>query len=291
MPDEQDQDQLRRFGRRDRKTRLTSGPLFPADDSPLPDDAELAADTSAIIDGGLSEPLDVPERFPPVRPKLDDRQERPRRPARRQPVLRRRGGNWRHNLIAFLFFVGTLALCGVYAIIWSNPWSPLNPLAPPTEFYFVTETPDPLGAMNATATAAAMVTPTPVAGLESFSGLPFSLEESGVIYMPSSSSCDWASIAGTVTGLNGEPLSGYRISIIDALEPDSLNIEVFSGAVQTFGAGGFEYVLGSVPREGRYDIQLFNPVGVPLSDVYRIVTRDTCDQNVAVVNFVQTAPM
>jgi hypothetical protein len=214
-------------------------------------------------------------------------------PVQRQPIFRRRGGDWRHNLVALLFFIGTLMLCGYYAIIWNNPWTPLNPLAPPTEFYLVTETPDPFAAMNATATAAALITPTPVSGLSSFSGLPFSMAESGVIYMPNSnaSGCNWASIAGTVTGLNGEPLNGYRINITDAVDPERLSVEVFSGAVQSFGAGGFEYTLGSAPRAGRYDVQLFNPAGVPLSDVYRIVTHDNCDQNVAVVNFIQITPL
>jgi len=293
MADEKERTGLRRFGRRDRKERLTSEPLFPEDDSPLPADEALMADTSSIFGTELAEELPESERFPPVRPPPteDDSPKRARSRAV-QPYRRvRRRHSWLYNLIAFLFFVATLALCGVYAMIWNDPWTALNPLAPATEFFYVTETPDPLAVINGTATAAALATETPLAPLESLGGLPFSIVELGVLYAPNSntSGCDWASIAGTVQGLNGEPLPGYRIGIIDAENPERLDVEVFSGAVQSFGEGGFEYTLGNAPRAGRYDIQLLSRDSVPLSDVYRITTRATCEENVAIINFVQTA--
>lgn len=350
---------LRRFGRRDRKDKLTSGPLFPDEDKAAPQpatddsddpasakdelppdetetpaeteslqadeplledeaqseedsapdvvpefDAQLAADTSAIEGTELAESLPVSPRYPPASPdEVVDVVERFPMPGDARPdpqaaeappvPTARSRGDWRHNLIAFVFFVATIGLCGVYSIIWNNPWTPLNPLAPPTSFYVITETPDPFAAANATATAAVMVTETPVQPLGSLSGLPFSIADSGVVYVPNSNSngCDWASIAGTVTGLEGEPLTGYRIRILDAGDPNARPVEIFSGSAPTFGESGFELPLGNAPRAGRYDVQLLNPSSVPLSDAFRIVTRATCEENVAIVSFVQVGPM
>jgi len=296
MTDEQDQ-KRGLFGRR--KSRLTDGPLFPDDDV----DNTFAADTSSLYaDGRLSEDLPQAERYPPI-PTADDLK-RDDTPIVDQPQVqsepyadrrRRRPGNWRHDLVAFIFAIATVGLCGTYAIIWNDPWTAINPLAPATEFYFVTETPDPLAVANAAVTATALAQPTEVgfAAQGSFSGLPFVITDAGVLYTPNGngSGCDWASIGGTVTGLNGEPLNGFRVRITDAENPDQFQVEVFSGAVVTFGDGGFEYPLGNTPRAGRYDVQLFSSAGAPLSDAYRIVTRDRCEENVAIVTFVQVAPM
>lgn len=292
MTDEQD-NKRGLFGRR-RGMRLTDGPLFPDDD-----DETMIADTSALSsDGRLAEDLPPPaERFPAV--DYAAVEDETASPAQAQPAelsgRQRNPGNWRHDLVALVFALATFGLCGAYALIWNDPWTAINPLAPATEFFFVTETPDPLAVANAAITATALAEPTDDAPVPqtSFTGLPFVLADTGVVYTPNSngSGCDWASLGGTVTGMGGEPLNGFRVRITDADNPDQLQVEVFSGAVLTFGDGGFEFTLGNAPRAGRYDVQLFSAAGAPLSDAYRIVTRDTCEENVAIINFVQIAPM
>jgi hypothetical protein len=287
-----DQPEIRRVSQDDRKTRLESGPLFPDDDGPLPDDDTirdeallddtLLPDTSAIEENTLRQKLpDTAERFPrltydsPVQPE----------PSRQAKVAkpRRNPGDWRHNVVALLFLIATVALAGVYTWLWQNPYNPDNPLALATDFYFVTETPAPTTAAVAEATEDAL------AFIPSVGGLPFAIAEPGVTYTANSTDdCDWASIGGTVTGLQGEPLDGYRVSITDADDPGRLDVGVFSGAVLSFGPGGFEYILGNAPRAGRYDVQLLSAAGVPLSDEIRITTRATCEENVAIINFVQT---
>jgi len=295
MTDEQDQ-KRGLFGRR--KSRLTDGPLFPDDED---DEGTLAADTSSLYaDGRLAENLPQPERYPPIpsAADLNDGQPvaDPAPPPQQQLTRRQRNpGNWRHDLVAFLVAIATVGLCGAYAIIWNDPWTAINPLAPATDFYYVTETPDPLALANAAVTATALAQPTQAGAVAqgSLSGLPFIITDDGVLYTPNAngSGCDWSSIGGTVTGLNGEPLNGLRVRITDAENPEQLEVEVFSGAVATFGDGGFEYPLGNAPRAGRYDVQLFSSAGAPLSDAYRIVTRDRCEENVAIINFVQIDPL
>lgn len=324
---------LRRVGRKDQKRRLDpTGPLFPDDDAddaqaesaPPParlprdpnlppdllDDVEHAleslsdADFDADIKAAARPVVETPpaERFPPLRPP-DDPRPAPAMPAAEPATGRkRRQGDWRHNVVAVIFAVATLGMCAYYSVLWNNPYSPLNPLAPATPFIIITATPDPLAGFNADSTAtaiaiaAALAVPTdtpppfdPTATSSSGFGLPFQLEESGVIYAPNSNGrgCDWASIAGTVVGLDGAPVNNYGVQIIDQENPDRLSARVFSGSALTFGPGGFELTLGGTPLMGIYTVQLFSPVGAPVSEVYTVITSSECDQNVVIINFVQ----
>ena len=213
------------------------------------------------------------------------------------PIPRRSGG--RHNAIALFFMLAAIAIAVYSVYIWQNPYSPLNPLAPATPFIVVSETPDPValsiyfatqtaeaGGNNIPAPTVSRNTSTPLPANVIF---PFTLASSGVIYTPNATDngCDWASIGGSITGLQGEPLDGIAVQITDAANPDQFSLKVFSGSAVTFGDGGFELVLGGAPLSGDYLVQLFSPVGAPLSEEYTVATRDTCDENVAIINFVQ----
>jgi hypothetical protein len=330
---------IRRVGRKDRKKRLTSGPLFPADDTALPDDVpdlpdrepfdttdpepeadrlymptvEKAIDRDVVIDDNLGQALEAlfpKERFPPLPDDLralegDPLPDVPAAPARRSVT-------WPYNLATAFFLLATVTLCGYYTLIWFNPYTALNPLAPPTPFLEVTWTPAPPGVAIQPPTA----TPTPddaevgieadngdeVAGFDvetpapvsrPASGTPFALAEDNVLYIPNANArgCDWASIAGTVTGLDGQPLDNYAVQIIDDDDPSRLDVRVYSGSALTFGSGGFELPLGGAPVEGRYRVQLFSAGGAPVSGEYTISTRDSCDENVVVLNFMQVADL
>lgn len=63
----------------------------------------------------------------------------------------------------------------------------------------------------------------------------------------------------------------------------------FSGEPQAvrFGPSGFEAVLGAEPREESFTIQLRSQTGVPLSEAVIVKTRTGCNQNLAIVDFVQ----
>jgi hypothetical protein len=251
------------------------------------------------------------ERFPPLEhpPLTEDEGDAPAAPvpAPTPPTRHRlQGGDWRHNLIALVFMLLTIALCGYFVAFWQDPYAAWNPLARPTPYVLVTWTPDMREVVNlaGTQTAEAIPTEAPVTlvdtpvqatpqGAATVTSaplmMPFTLAEPGVLYVPNANGrgCNWASIGGSVTGLQGEALNNYAIQIIDAQEPDRLNVQVYSGAAATFGEGGFELYLGGSPREGQYIIQLLSQTGVPLSDEFLIFTRNACAENVTVVNFVQ----
>jgi len=112
----------------------------------------------------------------------------------------------------------------------------------------------------------------------------FKLAHEQPVYAPNANEkgCNWSSIAGTVTDKQGAALDGYRIRVTG----NNLNETVFSGAALTFGAGGFELFLNGTPQAQTYTVQLLDPQSKPLSTVYSVATKESCDQNVAVLQFV-----
>lgn len=313
------QDDIRRVGKKNQKDEIeVSGNPF--DD--LPEHlADLAADIDKDFVPDIPLEDDSPqrvhtpwkERFPPLEPDLPDEEKFltnpmipiPKKTAK--PSRRRWQGNWRHSMISVFFLLATIFLCGYYVYIWENPYSNLNPLAPPTLFVIVSWTPDPYAVtvQDATATSIVIINPTQEASAtpEQVSivetspepivipplNIGFTIPDSGVIYTPNANGrgCNWASIAGTVTDIQGQPLDEYRIQIIDVEDPSRLNVTILSGSSLTLGQGGYELSLGGSPREQQYLIQLFTPSGEPASEEFLIFTRDSCNENVAVVNFVQ----
>jgi hypothetical protein len=228
------------------------------------------------------------ERFPPLNP---DPAQPPAPPSGRRP---RRA--WPYNLVALLFFVASVAIAAYYIVIARDPFSPLNPLPPFTPLpIIITTTPIPATATaTLTRTPTATFTPLPrevIATLTTFTPapFPFTMVESGVAYVANSNDagCNWLSVGGTVTDIDGQPLNGYRVQIVG----DNFNQTVVTGATVTFGQGGYEAVLDNRPRRAEYAVQLLTSGGIPLSQVYYVETSDVCSadvgENVAVVNFVQ----
>lgn len=315
MSDEQNplSGSVRRVGRKDRKTQIEpSGGLFPPEGpvpnivEPLPfeeitsspdevDAALQALDDLDALSGNtraqsLSQTTEPQaERFPPVKPETAPR-------PKPQSSARRRGIAWQ-DMVAIIFFFLTFAAAAWMLIVWQNPHSPLNPFAPPTPFIVVTATlplaapedtsEDPLIAPTASFTPLVdFLTP---AQRATESPYVFALSEPGILYAPNGNGrgCDWASIAGTVSGLQGEALDGYAVQITG----EALDDRVFSGTTNTFGPGGFELFLNGVPQQGQYTVQLFSPAGAPLSDKMSVTTSSQCEQNVVIINFIQLRPL
>lgn len=344
-PAEDAPEMIRRVGARDRKQRIkATGPLFPPEvplpetpdhDEAIPEDHKPfapPADDEAREDDWRSriyEPPPPDDRFPPTADDaptaaVDPRaMRRPR--AARTPAPRRRRFHIQ-DLIALLF---ALASCGVIvyvAYLWQNPYSELNPLAPPTPLpLIVSQTPTPTETPTPSPTPTISPTPTetpipsippspsvapsatftplplfgeggatsgqPLEGLEpgEASDYPFVLVSQGVIYITNPEArggCNWSSIAGSVTDLQGQALNGYGIHIIG----EGIDETIASGSSPGYGPGGFEWPLGATARDAQYTVQLIDPTGTPLSDAYKISTRSDCQYNIAAVRFVQTAP-
>ncbi len=289
---------VRRIGHQDRKEQLEPvSPLFPAGETdPLPaasDDDEAADVLTFLTDANPDEGLEVlaslpphvlrlnaitpaEERFPPLAPPTPKPKSRPRPRAVQPPAKPRRTGLY--NTITLVAVVGTFVCLGVFALLWREPQSWLNPFPPVPQFVYVTATPGNAPAPTLVATLA----PAPL--VIDAQGYPFAMTDA-ILYAPNGNGlgCKWGSIAGSITARDGSPLDGYRVRMIG----NGLDEVTFSGAAVTFGPGGYEMPLGSVPQTADYTVQLFSPQGAPLSPAYPLTTQAACEQNVAVLNFHQ----
>lgn len=309
---ENDEKNVRRFGRRNRKNKLEKpSSLFPVDESDfvpdfdldredfdfgsldLPDnDAEALAMLSSLRDE-VKAPVITPkaERYPPIAP-TPQRKQVSKPTAKEVVAPPNRGKNVFYNLLT-LFFVGaTCALVFWFVQVWNDPQSVLNPLPPATPFVVITAEPNSRSNDEVQVEATpddsgqifVVITDTPMPTTEATDS-PFPFIAEPVLYAPNSNElgCNWWSIAGTVTDLNGNPLSGYRVRITG----EDVTEAVFSGASQAFGEGGYELPLIGTPREAAFVVQLFSAQDAPLSEEIFVSTRADCDRNVTLVNFVQ----
>ncbi len=319
---------VRRVTKKDRKRKIETGSLFPPDDDlrfappePVPQSApdsapeDAAADTTssdeaedapplapdeypleALIDEEEEQPTttvaiaDDAERFPPINPAAIQRPSVVK--AQTAAAQSQRHSHFLHNVLTIFFLLGTIGIIALFAVIWLNPFSSINPLPPDTPTPIViTQTPLPTDTPSPTPTET--FTPLPVLALTEFvpsatftpAPFPFTLADNGVIYAPNGNGqgCNWSSIAGSVTDLDGRPLNGFGIHIIG----EDIDEIVTSGTIASFGPGSYELFLNGVPQRKPYTLQLLSPQGAPLSDELTVVTSELCSQNVTIVNFVQ----
>lgn len=117
------------------------------------------------------------------------------------------------------------------------------------------------------------------------SPFPFTLANEVVTYIPNPNDqgCRWASIAGAVVSLNGEAVSGLAVRVVG----EGIDEIRFTGTAPAFGPGGYEIFLNGAPLDAQYTVQLLSQTGAPISEAFTVSTATECDQNVAVVSFVQ----
>jgi hypothetical protein len=262
---------------------------------------------------GVSEdrfPMLPDEAPPPTAPLRDP----PKRPAAKQQPPR--SSDLGRNLVALFFLLASCGVIAYIAVIWQNPYSTLNPLAPPTPLPLViTATYTPSATFTASPTLTPTLTRTPSAiptlapsltftpiFLEGFStpqGTPpptedttvyqFGLQRDHVLYITNPAArgaCNWSSIAGSVMNYDGSALNGYGVHVVG----DGVDQTVATGSAPGFGPGGFEVPLGNVARDAQYVAQLIDPQGAPVSPVYTVATLSQCDLNIAALRFVENLP-
>jgi hypothetical protein len=231
------------------------------------------------------------DRFPPLAPQED----RPRPAAPKSGPKPKRSLAWQDK-VAIFFALATISMIAYVALLISNPYTPLNFFAPPTPMPLLitatpgptlppTSSPAPTHEPTLTPVPTGTFTPIPAGSLTNFT---FALADAGVIYVANSAErggCNWSSIAGSVTDRQGQGLDGYGIHI----SGDGVDNTVFSGPTSAYGPGGFELPLNGAPKQAQYTVQLLSPDNQPVSEAYPIATHDQCDQNIAVVSFVQVA--
>ncbi len=117
------------------------------------------------------------------------------------------------------------------------------------------------------------------------SAFPFTVYEDAVTYIanPNDQGCRWASIAGSATDLEGQPISGLAVHVVG----EGIDEIRFTGTALTYGPGGFEIFLNGAPLQGEYVVQLLSQTGSPISEEFTVETSPVCEENVAIVNFVQ----
>jgi hypothetical protein len=123
-------------------------------------------------------------------------------------------------------------------------------------------------------------TPTPSATTHPW---PFRLIDDGVTFMryPFSSECNWLGIAGEVWDQEGEPISGIAVVINGG---GFQNVVTYSGQAPDYAPSGWEHFLDSKPKEGIFEIQLWNQ-GQPVSEKVEVRTGRDCRANLAYLIF------
>lgn len=255
------------------------------------------------------------EAPPPTAPLREPPPRRPKTPPPQDTSGRDRG----RNLVSLFFILATILVVVYFVIVWQNPYSTLNPLAPPTPLPLMitatytptdipsaTPTPMPSPTLTATPTspleATATFTPIFLEGFSTPPGTPgtptptddpslyrFGLQNNRLVFITNPDArggCNWSSIAGSVMNYDGSALNGYGVHVVG----EGVDVTVATGSASGFGPGGFEVPLGNVARRAQYIAQLLDEQGRPVSPVYTVETSDDCTLNIAALRFVETAP-
>jgi hypothetical protein len=101
--------------------------------------------------------------------------------------------------------------------------------------------------------------------------------------------CQYQSIVGIIFKTNGQPLRPAEAKVTAHIISADGRIDEFrfAGEQPRFGESAFESFVSNRPRIGDYTIQLLGPTGAPISDIVQIQTRDTCTENVLIIEFIQ----
>ncbi|GAB4555687.1 MAG: hypothetical protein OHK0023_27200 [Anaerolineae bacterium] len=169
-----------------------------------------------------------------------------------------------------------------------------TPTATPTETSTPTPSSTPVVGVNTlppgtTITASAATLDPNASPVSSF---PFSLKTIRYEANQGNEACRWQSLAGIVLNLAGQPRSREEGNLTIRITSADGNIDEFhyTGEAPKFGESGFEAFLGTTPRVGDYSVQLLNVLGAPVSEKVTVQTRDTCEENVVIVEFQQNFP-
>lgn len=292
---------VRRVSRKDRKPKLDTGHLIFPPDAALPEakaDEKSAAEAPDAPGPAEKRPAAVEERYPPVNPTA------PLKPPKTARKRRQSRNPLWYNVGTVLFVLASVVVLAYYVMIALNPYSSLNPLPPFTPMpVIVTTTPlPPTMTPTAPPTEAPTTEPTgtftplpaallPTRATFTPAPFPFTISSEGVTYKRNltNEGCEWVSIAGSVSGLQGEILNGYGVRV----QGEGVDQTVYTGGADSlfFAPGEFEVLLGNAPVVAPFTVSLFSPEGEVISDGYMVVTSDQCSQNVALINFVQNRPL
>lgn len=254
--------------------------------------------------------------YEPERPAtLEEDSPEPPSPKRKKPSKRRSSGFY--NVIALLFIGGAIGMIALVLLVAQNPNLPFNPFPPqtpaptPTLFVFNTSggsasvgspapvtripTQPPLGSGATTATAPAIptgLTP-PTVNSTPLTSFPFTIQNEAVTYSRHPNGCTGLWLVGQIFNMEQQPLVcgplGRPLPClpVQVISDEGSSAIQFTGSAPDWGPSGYEFLLNSTPVEAEFEVQLLNTNGQPLSEPIVVRTLASCDQNVAVVNFIQ----
>ncbi len=129
--------------------------------------------------------------------------------------------------------------------------------------------------------------PSPTA-TNTLSPFPFTKSQDSPLYLrnfANSAGCDWLGIAGEVLDTNGNPVTGgqYRVHVWDSGIDERLN----TGSATSYGPSGWEQFVFDAPEIRSYNVQLETTNGTAVSQVYRVQTRASCNENLLYFIFIQ----
>ncbi len=120
------------------------------------------------------------------------------------------------------------------------------------------------------------------------SAFPFTRSDSSPFYLQNfanNAGCDWMAIAGEVLDLNRNPVPGgsYTVHVWDS----GIDAHLTVGSAPAYSPSGWEQFLFNSPVIRDYNVQLESGNGTAVSEVYRVQTRASCNQNLVRFDFVQ----
>lgn len=229
------------------------------------------------------------------------------------------------NILTLLVLLGILCVLCLFVMIYTNPRTALNPLPPPTNppkptqpkptatpllpstwtptptlLPTATETPRPTHTTPPTATSFSLETlfsPTPSATTtRPPQGYPYEVQKDGPMAVKSTlfagnPECNWMGVGGQVTDFSNAPVMGIIVRLGGSLPGVDLPNPFFTltGVEPKYGESGYQFVLADRPITSKNTvwIQIFDQVGVPLSDKIYFETHEDCARNLILINFKQ----
>lgn len=128
-------------------------------------------------------------------------------------------------------------------------------------------------------------TPTPT---NTQSPYPFALQEGSPrmrANFANAAGCNWQGLAGQVITQSNEPVTGVQVRVSgEALGSPLITL---SGSSTVYGPSGWEIVVDNKTNNGRYTVALWSG-DTQVSPEVEVVFPNSCEQNLAMINFLQT---
>ena len=166
---------------------------------------------------------------------------------------------------------------------------PINTLQPTLTPSVTPTFPPPTPTRTPTPTPTDTPTPGPSpTATATFSPFPFTKDLSSPQYLQNfanNAGCNWMAIAGEVFDLEGNPVAPgqYVVHVWDS----GIDERPTVGGAPAYGPSGYEQFLFDAPRVQDHNVQLETSSGTAVSQVYRVQTRASCNQNLVWFTFVQ----